>query len=328
MDLATKVALYDGYYNYFYLMRITNTGKGYLLALLSVIAVANVYIFSKAALAEVSIPQFGVYWFLFGLLWILLYAWYKKSYKNFKELSFKNYRILFFLGFVEIFSTYYFYKSIHVIANPTIVSFLGNISPVFMIVLSFFFLKERFTNIEFLGMILVLFGAFVISYKGNMGFEDMFINGAQDVLLYSLFSAVNYVVVKKNITKIHPILLTISRCVFLLIFSLMALMFFKESLIISKPAFINIFIGSLLGPFLTVILGYLALQYITSSHRAIITSTRGLFVLLGAYLYFGQFPKAIALIGGFITIIGVLIIAYGSIRGRKRMYLKKDINKL
>lgn len=301
-------------------MKIEEANKGYLLALLSVIAVANVYIFSKAALAEVSIPQFGVYWFSFGLLWILLYAWYKKSYKIFKGLSSKNYRVLLFLGIIEIISTYYFFKSIHVISNPTIVSFLGNMSPVFMIVLSFFFLKERFGTIEFLGMILVLFGAFVISYKGNMDLRDMFINGTQDVLLYSLFSAVNYVVVKKNITKIHPILLTISRCVFLLVFSFIALLFFKDSLIISETAFINIFIGSLLGPFLTVIAGYLALQYITSSRRAIISSTRGIFVLLGAYLYFGQFPKAIALIGGAITIVGVFVIAYGSIRDSHKIY--------
>ncbi|MBK5209900.1 MAG: DMT family transporter [Flavobacteriaceae bacterium] len=298
-------------------MKITNTGKGYLLALLSVVAVANVYIFSKAALAEVSIPQFGVYWFFLGLVWILLYAWHKKTYKFFRQLSFKNYQVLIFLGIIEIFSTYYFYKSIHVISNPAIVSFLGNISPVFMIVLSFFFLKERFNVIEFLGMNLVLIGAFVISYKGNMGFQDMFIDGTRDVLFYSMFSAVNYVVVKKNIAKIHPILLTISRCVFILIFSIMAMIYFQESLIISKPAFINIFIGSLLGPFLTVIAGYLALQYITSSHRAIISSTRGLFVLFGAYLYFGQFPQPIAIIGGFITIIGVLAIAYGSIRIKK-----------
>ncbi len=301
-------------------MKIKEANKGYLLALLSVIAVANVYIFSKAALTEVSIPQFGVYWFLFGLLWILLYAWHKKSYKILKGLTHKNYRVLLFLGIIEIFSTYYFYKSIHVISNPTIVSFLGNISPVFMIVLSFFFLKERFSVLEFIGMILVLFGAFVISYKGDLRFQDMFINGTQDVLLYSLFSAVNYVVVKNNITKIHPILLTISRCVFILIFSLMALLYFNDSLIISETAFINIFIGSLLGPFLTVIAGYLALQYITSSHRAIISSTRGVFVLLGSYLYFGQFPRVIALIGGAITIIGVITIAYGSIGTKKKIY--------
>lgn len=303
-------------------MKIEEANKGYLLALLSVIAVANVYIFSKAALAEVSIPQFGVYWFSFGLLWILLYAWRKKTYKIFRELSFKNYRVLFFLGIVEVISTYYFFKSIHVISNPAIVSFLGNISPVFVISLSFLFLKERFNKLEFGGMILVLLGAFVISYKGNMDLRGMFINGTQYVFYYSIFSAVNVVVVKKNITKIHPILMTVSRSLFLLIFSIMALSYEKDSLIISETALVNIFIGSLLGPFLTVIAGYLALQYIPLSRRAIISSTRGLFVLFGSYLYFGQFPKTIALIGGLITIVGVLTIAFGGIKFKKGKIVK------
>lgn len=303
-------------------MNLKNEGKGNLLAFVSVLAVANVYIFSKAALTQVSIPQFGVYWFLFGLVWIVLYAWYKKSFKIFKQLTVKNYQVLLFLGTIEIFGTYYFFKSIHVVSNPAIVSFLGNISPVLMIILSYIFLKERFSALEFFGMLLVLCGAFVISYNGNLAFNEMFIKGSLDVLLYSLFSAVNYVVVKKNIAKIHPIAITISRTVFLLLFSLLALVFFKDSFFIPKSALTNIFIGSLLGPFLTVIAGYLALQYITSSRRAIISSTRGLFVLLGAYLYFGQFPKPIALFGGAITIIGVLVITFGSIRFKKEKLVK------
>jgi hypothetical protein len=49
-------------------MKISNITKGNLLALVSVIAVSNVYIFSKVDLNEVSLPQFGVYWFDFGLI--------------------------------------------------------------------------------------------------------------------------------------------------------------------------------------------------------------------------------------------------------------------
>ena len=47
-------------------MKISDSVKGLLLAFVSVIAVSNVYIFSKVALNEVSLPQFGVYWFDFG----------------------------------------------------------------------------------------------------------------------------------------------------------------------------------------------------------------------------------------------------------------------
>ena len=299
-------------------MKITNTIKGYLLALVSVIAVSNVYIFSKIALKEVSLPQFGVYWFGFGLLWILLYAWHQKSFGKLKDLSSRCYLVLLVLGVLEVVGTYYFFKAIHTITNPTIVSFIGNISPAFIITLSFLLLKERFNTLEFWGIILALSGAFVISYKGNSNIKDMFIDGAQYVLYSSLLGAINAVIIKMKIKKIHPNILTINRSLFLLLFSVIALYIMQQDLLISFRALQNIFIGSLLGPFLTVIAGYLALQYIPLSRKAIVGSTRGLFVLVGSYIYFGEFPKTIALIGGMITIVGVLLIAFGKTKSHKK----------
>lgn len=298
-------------------MKFTNSVKGILLAFVSVIAVSNIFIFSKAALNEVSLPQFGVYWFTFGLLWILLYAWHRKSFKILRSLNSRCYTVLAVLGIIEVVGTYFFFKSIYTVSNPTIVSFIGNISPVFIIGLSFIVLKERFNKIELFGMILAVSGAAVISYKGNAGIQGMFIDGTQYVLYFSILSAINAVIVKKFIEKIHPTILTMSRSLFLLFFSILALKYTQESLTISLNALKNIFIGSLLGPFLTVIAGYLALQYIPLSRRAIIASTKGLFVLLGSYLYFGEFPQIIALIGGFVTIVGLLFIAFGKITQQK-----------
>ena len=289
---------------------MSNSLKGFLLALVSVIAVSNVYIFSKVALTEVNLPQFGVYWFAFGLLWILLYAWYQKSFTLFKNLSQRCYWVLLFLGVIEVFSTYFFFKAIYTISNPTIVSFIGNIAPAFIITLSFLILKERFTSLEFLGILLAISGAFLISYKGNGSIDNMFLEGAQYVLYSSMLNAVNAIIIKKKIREIHPTILTVNRSMFLLVFSIIALSILQETLIIPIRALKNIFIGSLLGPFLTVIAGYLALQYIPLSRKAIIASTKGLFVLMGSYLYFGEFPDIVALLGGFTTILGVLLIAF------------------
>jgi len=291
-------------------MKISKSLKGYLLALVSVIAVSNVYLFSKVALKEVSLPQFGFYWFGFGLVWILVFAFVRKDFYKFKELSRKCYGALFVLGIFEVIGTYFFFKAIATIPNPTIVSFIGNIAPVFTISLSFLILKERFNSLEFWGILLTLSGAFIISYKGN-GMADMFIEGAQYILYSSVFGAINAVIIKMKIKKIHPIVLTINRSFFMLIFSLLAVYYLQETLIVSKKAMMNIVVGSLLGPFLTVIVGYFALQFIPLSRKAIIMSTRGLFVLVGSYLYFGKFPTAIALLGGMVTIVGVLMIAFG-----------------
>jgi len=291
-------------------MKISNSIKGFLLAFLSVIAVSNVYLFSKVALKEVSLPQFGVYWFGFGLIWILSFAFIRKDFYKFKELSKKCYGILFILGLFEVIGTYFFFKAIATIPNPTIVSFIGNIAPAFTISLSFLILKERFNFLELWGILLTLSGAFIISFKGN-GLEDMFINGAQYILYSSFFGAINAIIVKKKIKKIHPIVLTINRSFFMLLFSLIAVYYLQESLVVTSKALKNIFIGSLLGPFLTVVVGYFALQFIPLSSKTIIMSTRGLFVLVGSYLYFGEFPVTIALLGGVVTIVGVLLIAFG-----------------
>jgi len=59
-------------------------------------------------------------------------------------------------------------------------------------------LQERFSKLEFVGMILALFGAFIISYKLNTNFKDMFINGSQYVLFSSLFAAISAVIIKKK----------------------------------------------------------------------------------------------------------------------------------
>ena len=290
-------------------MGFSDRVKGVLLAFISVIAVSNVYLFSKAALSEVTFAQFGVYWFAFGLLWIVLYGCSQKTYRSVKPFTTKKRGLLLLLGLIEIVSTFYFFKAIHTISNPAITSFLGNISPVFVLVLSFLFLNEHFRNRHLAGMLLALFGAFIISYKGNTTIRDVFIEGSQYVIYSSLLSAISSVIIKKNIKNIHPVILTTNRSLFLLVFSLIALLVTRDTIIISFGALINIFAGSLLGPFLTVIAGYLALQYIPLSLRATINSTKGVFVLLGSYLYFGLFPPLIAVLGGMITIAGLLLLA-------------------
>ena len=80
----------------------------------------------------------------------------------------------------------------------------------------------------------------------------------------------------------------------------------------------NVFIGSLLGPFLAVIAGYNALKYIEASRSSILGSSKSLFVLLGAYLYFQLLPEPYQLYGGLLTIIGILLISFGKMILAKR----------
>lgn len=299
--------------------------KGYLLAFTSVIAVSNVYIFSKAALNEVSLAQFGTYWFGFGLIWLILFGLKNKSFGLIKIFKRKQFLLLLVLGSIELIATTFFFKAIHTIPNPAITSFLGNISPVFVLTLSFIFLKERLNKLEIIGVVIALTGAFIIGYKGGTNLKDMFIDGSQ-YIVYStfLFSTVS-VLSKKFITELSPALIAINRTVFLLTFSLIMMNLQHQSFNIPLSALRNLFIGSILGPFLTVVTGLLALQYIDLSKKSIISSTKSLFVLFGAYLYFGQFPKTYEIFGGILSITGVLLIIFGRIQSKKERKLKSTI---
>lgn len=291
--------------------------KGYLLAFVSVIAVSNVYIFSKAALNEVSLAQFGVFWFGFGLIWISIFAIKNKSFAILKSFGRKTYGLFIILGLIELVATTFFFKSISTIPNPAITSFLGNISPVFVLTLSFIFLKERLNALEIFGVILALAGAFIIGYKGGSNLKTMFIDGTQYIVYSTFLFATVSVISKKYITTLSPILITLNRALFLFIFSLIFMFYQDLSFNIPISAIKNIFIGSILGPFLTAVTGLLALQYIDLSKKAMISSTKSFFILFGAYLFFGQFPKPYEIFGGILSIFGVVLIIFGKMKFRK-----------
>ncbi|MCK5678900.1 MAG: DMT family transporter [Flavobacteriaceae bacterium] len=291
--------------------------KGYLLAFVSVISVSNVYIFSKAALNEISLAQFGVFWFGFGLIWISLFAIKNKSFAKLKTFGRNTYRLFIILGLIELVATTFFFKSISTIPNPAITSFLGNISPVFVLTLSFIFLKERLNALEIFGVFLALAGAFIIGYKGGSNLKTMFIDGTQYIVYSTFLFATVSVISKKYITTLSPILITLNRALFLFIFSLIFMFYQDLSFNIPVSALKNIFIGSILGPFLTAVTGLLALQYIDLSKKAMISSTKSFFILFGAYLFFGQFPKPYEIFGGFLSIFGVVLIIFGKMKFRK-----------
>ncbi len=292
--------------------------KGYILSFISVLAMSNVFLFSKAALNEVSLYKFGVYWFGFAILWNLLYSIPGKRYKTIKKLRMQAYRILFFIGLLELVGTALFFMAINKLENPAIVSFLANMTPVFITLFGIVFLKERFNLIETMGFVLAISGAFILSYNKGKSLAEVFMDGTGYVILSSLVLSVSFILSKKFIKDIDPRIFSMNRVLFLFTFATILLMINHVSLVISWKAFYNIVLGSLLGPFLAAITNYSAIKYIEASRASIISSTKGLFVLFGAFLYFGIFPHALQVVGGLITISGVIFIITGKRIQKKR----------
>jgi len=223
-----------------------------------------------------------------------------------KSLTRSDYRTLLFIGLIEIVATTSFYAAIEVSPNPAIPSFLRNLEYLFVSVLGFILLSERFGKVALAGAFLTLSGAFIISLRTTS--SDSFFTAASGLMLLSTsFYAVRTILAKKHIRDISPVVLAINRAIFLLLFALIFMISGRQNFLISTHAFINILAGSFVGPFLTSIFQYSALRYIPASRSAIVQSTTGLFVLFGAFLIFGNLPTPVQIFGGIVAMVGVVL---------------------
>ena len=290
---------------------------GYLFAFAATLAGSTVYIFSKAALSEVSLPQFGVYWFSMAIAWNSLLVFRKKERQSIALLNSKTVRFLILIGFTELIATGAFYAAIQASSNPTLPSFLRNLEYIFVTLMGIGLLGERFSGIQRFGVLLTFSGAFVISYRQGATLSNFLSGGTGLMLISTVFYGFRTIMAKKHIRQVGPTMLAINRAVFLFLTALILLQVLGESFAIPRSALINIAIGSFFGPFLTSMTQYSALRYIEASKAAIIQSSTGLVVLIGAYFWFGSLPLPIQIAGGMLTIGGVAMLMLGRIRGSR-----------
>lgn len=283
------------------------TTIGYLFAIITTFTAVNTYFTSKFILNISTIFQFGFLWYGFGLIYNLLFQIITGKLGLYK-LSKKQVRIVLIFLFLETSSTTSFFYSIQLIENPAMVSFIGNLTPALVTVLGIFILKESFTRIEFMGVFLTILGSFMVSFRWTLDFSHLFVRGSEFVYLTVLANSINIIWVKKHIDTIHPSLLSTGRVIALLIFSIIFLLIQSEPFIPNGKAVILSAYGAFIGPFLGSLLSYYALQYIPASRSVLIQSVKSFLILMVAYWILHLLPLTYQIIGGLLTIIGVIII--------------------
>ena len=296
--------------------------KGYAWALIGTISFSSLYIFSKAGLNQVDLAQFGLYYFGVGFLLNLLLVLFSGKIKEIRQLSGEVLKLLLVLAFLDLLSNITFFMAIRAISDPSVTSFLGNLFPVFLTLMGVIFLKERFSIIEAFGGILAITGAFVISYSGELEWSKFFIPGTGLVVINPLLAATFSVIIKKNVKMASPEVFNLNSNAWIFMCFLGYFIWSGQPLAIPAKAFQNIALGALFGSFLGLLSFFYSYRFIAASRSSIVQSLKGIFVLIIAYFFFGNFPLAIQLWGGGIIMIGVLVMTFaqaGLIRvGEKR----------
>ena len=285
--------------------------RGYFYTILATLAFSNVYVFSKAALNEVSLPLFLFLMVSVGFLINLIILWVRGGFKKLSSVPRRMWWIFPTLGCIEIFTVSTFYASVNAISEPAVTGFLGNLFPLFTTILGIMFLKERFSPIETIGVFVVFAGALLTSYSGHLDWKDFFIPGVGLVVMNCLGAATATVIVRAKVNNLTPEILSFNRTFWLLLFFSVWISIAGTPIIISAGAFTNTVIAAILDPVLAILLVYKAYQYIEASRGTIIQSTKGLMIIPVAFFYFGTLPLPHQIAGGVIAMIGVIIIGLG-----------------
>lgn len=288
-----------------------DTLKGYFYTILATLAFSNVYVFSKAALNEISLPLFLFLICLFGFVINLVILIVKRGFVTLSEVPRKMWWIFPTLGAIEIFTVSTFYASVNAISEPAVTGFLGNLFPLFTTILGIAFLKERFSPLETAGIFVVFAGALLTSYSGNLSWKDFFIPGVGLVVVNCMGAATATVIVRAKVNNLTPEILSFNRIFCLLIFFSCWVTIAETPFIFSQKALTNTIFAAILDPVLAILLVYKAYQYIEASRGTIIQSTKGLLIIPVAYFYFGTLPAPHQIAGGVIAMVGVGIIGWG-----------------
>lgn len=301
----------------------SNRSKGYILSILATIFFCHIYIFSKKAMELSSIPQFCFYWF--GISFIinstLLFA--TKKVKEITTTIKHHYKTLLLLGFLEIIITVSFFSAIHFIPNTAVTGMLGNLFPIFTTILGITVLKEQIHPLEYIGLTAAFIGIIITSFPEEASWVDFMNGGTILIIINCLTAAIATIIIKHKIQKIPPFLLNTNRAIALFIYAISALIVTDATLEVPQAAMTNIVIGAIIGPVIAINLVYYSLKYIEASRATVVQSSKGLVLILCTYLYWGELPKLYQVIGGVVTLLGLLHMSYIENREHKRRKQQK-----
>ena len=285
---------------------------GIFFSLISTFAFSIVYVFSKAALNYVALAQFSVFWYGIAFIENGLYFFSQRIDRQFIRLPRKKRMFLYLIETLEVIGSALMFWSIKVYEHPAAVSFIATLIPVFVGILSFIFLHERFNFLEIIGILLAIIGTVIISYQGAVLGEIAKAKLALAASLgFVLIFATNTILMRIAVRDVHPIVISFLRTVFMLVFWISVLLVKKESLEIPNKALINIIIGASFGPFLGLLMNIFALKYIEATLTSVIVNTKGFIVLVIAYFYLHLLPEGYQITGGLLAVVGVAILSYG-----------------
>lgn len=280
------------------------TLKGILFSFSSAIFVSFVFILSRLIRQTMEAPLFLFWWFGFASTWVLFILVNKRKDITVYLTNIKNHKL--FFGYIAaseavcVSSFFYLIKYV----NPAVLAFFTSLAPFFVVIIAFFYIKERLNKIEFTGGLVSITGVVIITYVS----PDVGLGHFALAITMVLIFAFNNVLVRKKVRDVPPLLITILR-----IFSL----FVVFTVLLSSRGGVRfptiqegllLLAGSLSGPILSIFSLFSALKYIKAANVSLIKNSQPFLVIIFSALFLKSSLTFEQFLGGTIIVIGISIL--------------------
>jgi len=288
---------------------VSKQTTGSLYAFGASVALASSFVFSKSVLNHLSMVHFGLLWFSLGVLWNTAWFLLRRDQKELREGFGRKSRVALVIAGLEGAATGLFYLAIQAMENPAVVSFIGNMGPVFVTIMGMGFLKERFRGSQLLGIAITILGVFVINYREG-GFAGFLDPGSIYVISASFLFSLATIFARKWRKDMVTSYMSLLRSLLLMLSMAILFIVGGEGTLfqLSGPVIRDLALGSFLETMIVIIFAYQALKMIEATRTSLIISSKGVWALILAWAFLGVFPTGFQLAGGVLTLAGVWLI--------------------
>jgi drug/metabolite transporter (DMT)-like permease len=191
--------------------------------------------------------------------------------------------------------------------DSSFAAFLWRFQPVLTIMLSVFFLRERFSVKEIAPVAIMILGGCL----STIGRWDIVGIGIILTLLACCAAAVQMLIAKARVHEIRPNILVVYRVgIGAVVIMLWSLVTGKIDFHVEASYWYVTLLGALLGPCASFLLTFRSYRYWELSRSSMVKTAEPLFVLPLAYVVFGKLPIGKELLGGCVILIGAFWLAW------------------
>ncbi|MEM5797462.1 MAG: DMT family transporter [Candidatus Aenigmatarchaeota archaeon] len=277
--------------------------KGYIFAVLSSLLVSSSFIINYVALQSVNITTLMFYFFGFGVIGAFILLVITKKLERTRFLLRNHWKPIAVLGFVGGILSIFWLLALKLVGSSTL-GFLMRFSTIFTVALGVVYLKEKFNKGEILGAVIMILGAFLITFKGG----EHIITGVFLALFISFVVSLEQLFMKNYVKHIEPVVFNALRLVFtFLVVSIYVIS--RMNLVIPPPSImLLVFIGANLSAVAGFVFFFKALEVAELSKVAIIRALDPFVIFIYSMVFLDNFPTGLQLVGGMFIGVGALFL--------------------